>query len=248
MAWNGTVTCSECWKTGHNKNGCPRRKERYEAALAMPHEERGYSERRIIQDMEYKKERNSSRRCSYCNEQGHNRRSCPKLKEHFAIIAEMNRDYRTKLVEWVQEQGLNAGALLRTPESTLCFVSGLAWDHINIWQGEIPRFILAKPVSALGDRYQNQYTISDNPDWPTGTKWKHSDSYSARSYLAEVVGPVNTPVVAPDGWVEDTQPVKEFFKSRRLYDWTEDASHYNSHDWWRLAAEEKNSQELEECA
>ena len=246
MAWNGTVTCSECWREGHNRNGCPRRKERYEEALAMPHEERGYGERRIIDEWEHKRKVAASRKCSYCNEQGHNRRSCAKLKEHFAIIAEMNRDYRVKLVEWVREQGLNAGALIRTTESTLYFVSGFAWDNINIWQGEIPRFIFAKPVSALGDRYDCQYTITDNPDWPTGTKWKHSESYSARSYGAEVVGPVATPAAAPDGWAEDTQPVKEYFKSRRLYDWTEDTSHYNSHDWWKLDTEE--DQELKESA
>ena len=246
MSWNKTVTCSECWQTGHNRNGCPKRKERYEAALAMPEGERGYSEQRIIRDIEYKKERATARKCSYCHESGHNRRSCAKLKEHFAVIAGMNRDYRTKFVEWIQEKGLNAGALLRTPESTLCFVSGLAWDSINIWQGEIPRFVRAKPVSALGGRYDDQYTIPDNPDWPTGTKWNHSESYSARSYSAEVVGPVATPAAAPDGWVEDTQPVKIYFKDKRIFDWTEDVSHYNSHDWWKLDTEE--DQELKESA
>ena len=246
MSWNRTVTCSECYNTGHNKNGCPRRKERYEAALAVPEEDRGYSERRIIQDFEYKKERNSSRKCSYCDEQGHNRRSCTKLKGHFAHIAEMNRAYRTKMVEWVQEQGVNVGALLRTPEkpSSLSLVTGITWDYLNIWQGEIPRFVLAKFMNALEDRYSNQYTIPDNPDWPTGADWKHSESYSARSYAVEVVGPVSIPATAPAGWAEDTQPVKEYFKDRTFWQWTEDASHYNSHDWWKLDGEAEKKQDL----
>tara|TARA_Y100000034_G_scaffold63158_1_gene76400 strand:- start:243 stop:1049 length:807 start_codon:yes stop_codon:yes gene_type:complete len=251
MAWNNTVTCSECYQTGHNKSGCPRRKERYEAALAKPEEERGYGERRLIELMEYKKERNSSRRCSYCSEQGHNRRSCTQLKAHFSVIAKMNQAYRTKFVEWIQEKGLNVGALLMTcsdhqARKALCFVQELSWDHINVWQGEIPRFIIAKSTGTLDDRYRSHYTIADNPNWPTGQKWKHSESYSARSYGTEVVGPAEEPVTPPDGWVEDTQPVKEFFKSRRLYDWTEDPSHYNSHDWWKLDTEE--DQELKESA
>jgi len=248
MSWNKTVTCSECYQTGHNKNGCPRRKERYETALAMPEEERGYSQHRIIRDFEYKKERNSSRKCSYCQERGHNRRSCTELKGHFAVIAEMNRAYRTKLEEWVQEQGLNVGALLRTQEAHLSFVTGITWDCLNIWQGEIPRFVLAKFMNALDDRYDNQYTIPDNPDWPTGTDWKHSVSYSARSYAVEVVGPVSIPATAPDGWAEDTQPVKEYFKDRTSSHWSEDVDHYNSHDWWRLDGEDEKKQDLQECA
>ena len=79
MAWNGTVTCSECYNTGHNRNGCPRRKERHAEALALPEGEREYYQRRLIEDFARKKQR----KCSYCDEQGHNRRSCQKLKEHF---------------------------------------------------------------------------------------------------------------------------------------------------------------------
>jgi len=131
----------------------------------------------------------------------------------------------------------------------LCFVQELAWEHINVWQGEIPRFIIAKSTGSFEDRYRNHYTMADNPDWPTGQKWNHSESYSARSYGTEVVGPAEELATPPDGWVEDTNPVKAFFKDRTMWQWSEDADHYNSHDWWKLDDEKKEeNQALEECA
>ena len=44
MSFNGTVTCSYCYKTGHNRRKCPdltaRIKNEYEGAISMANKER----------------------------------------------------------------------------------------------------------------------------------------------------------------------------------------------------------------
>ena len=44
MSWSGTVTCSYCYKQGHNRRKCPELSERikneYEGAISMSKQEK----------------------------------------------------------------------------------------------------------------------------------------------------------------------------------------------------------------
>ena len=82
MSWNGTVRCSYCGEKGHNRRGCPSLKKRLEQILAMPEDARNYDERCLVSEFERKKRNNVDRKCSYCGERGHNRRTCEVLAKH----------------------------------------------------------------------------------------------------------------------------------------------------------------------
>jgi hypothetical protein len=66
MSWSGTVTCSYCYKKGHNKRKCPelseRIKDEYEGAVMMAEKER---ERGNENDAKWYDERANDRREKY---------------------------------------------------------------------------------------------------------------------------------------------------------------------------------------
>jgi len=104
MAWNGTVRCSSCYKTGHNRRGCPSLKQyvkdnpdSYEARLSA----RKAEERKA-----------NPRRCSYCKVPGHTRRTCTTINEDRITLAEKLTATRAKLTEKLIEVGLGIGALV----------------------------------------------------------------------------------------------------------------------------------------
>ena len=66
MSWSGTVTCSYCYKKGHNKRKCPalseRIKDEYEGAISMANQER---ERGNENDAKWYQERAEAHRQQY---------------------------------------------------------------------------------------------------------------------------------------------------------------------------------------
>ena len=257
MSWNGTVRCSECYNTGHNKNGCPRRKERYEAALAMSEEERGYGERRLIEQMERKQQRSSTRKCAYCSNEGHNRRTCETLKAHIGHVHKQEVAFRAAFAKHVKEIGLGVGALVSQADEhsryapRLAMVTKLQWEGISICsaQNSIDRFGFAQPVANMNNPNAAQtFTIRAPEHWNTGENWKATDyRYHEQTYGVKVSSPVpgEDP---PSGWIDDDSAVKAWFKEseRQAYMWpTEDNQNgYGSCEWWNL----EDNQEVKEIA
>ncbi len=256
MAWNGTVTCSECYNTGHNRSGCPKRKERYKEALALPEEEREYYHRSIIREVENKKQRSTTRKCSYCDTQGHNRRKCEKLIEHMDVVIRMQKSFRTNLLDHFNNIGMNLGALVipegeyvNDDQKVPMMVTDINWKYCNVMQGELTRMIVAVPLRSFNnDRSRSQYTIQGDPEWPTGPRWSHDQSYSLRSYGVQVVAAGPGDVVPPSGWLDDTQGIKEWFKDRATWQWTREGDEYNSSFWWKLEEDFEENQELKKTA
>jgi len=255
MSWNNTVTCSECYQTGHNRAGCPRRKERYQEALAKPEEERGYYENSLIREMEAKKNSNTKRRCSYCAESGHNRRKCEPLAEHSEHVQRQQTAFRTAFLEHIREIGLNIGCLFKgtgdyVSKNALGIVIDINWNEVSVTNcsSGIQRFVRARPLSKLThNRSYDSYSIHRPDHWPIGETFPTKENcWLETSYSGEVVGPSETPIEPPSGWLTDTQPVKEFFKDRALWQWpTENsANNYNSCNWWNL----EENQELKKTA
>jgi len=255
MAWNGTVTCSECYRTGHNKNGCPQRKERYQEALAMPEEERGWRERRVIQDFEDKKLRSTTRKCSYCGTSGHNRRKCEQLAEHSGYVQRQQVAFRAAFLEHLRDVGLNTGCLVKgtgdyVNNNPLSIVMEIHWDTVTVTRcgNGINRFIVARPLTEIGNaRSYESYTLNRPDHWPVGEDFPAQENcWQEKSYAGKVVGPCEEPVNPPEGWLIDEKAVKEFFKERESWQWpTENsASTYHSCNWWNL----EENQELKKTA
>ena len=219
----------------------------------MPEEERGYSEQRIIRDFAWKKERNSSRKCSYCDTQGHNRRKCAILKEHVGVVSKQQRLFRKAILDHFHEIGLNIGSLVHesgenatdSRKNRSAIVTDIFWSNVNVMNAELPRFIHATPSGRLGDPHSyNHYTLPGDPSWDTGPQWRHNDSYTAKSYSVAVVGPVDIPIKPPSGWLEDESDVKEWFKNQQSYQFSTDPDSYRSACWWNI----EENQQVEKSA
>tara|TARA_R110002020_G_scaffold89847_6_gene219276 strand:+ start:642 stop:1367 length:726 start_codon:yes stop_codon:yes gene_type:complete len=135
MSYNGTVRCSYCYQTGHNKRGCPKLK----ADIERRREVFGDDDFRVRWHESHKartSRKGEKRSCTYCGEMGHNRRTCPTLGAHVAKIQAASIEYRKALVEGLQATRLGVGAML---------------VHTN-WLGDQTRYIVtAIDWSALGD-------------------------------------------------------------------------------------------------
>ncbi len=156
-----TVRCSHCWEKGHNKSSCPDRKKQLQASiktlkerLATDEYEYDYGrendQRRLVnvtEQLSKMMNKGKGRKCSYCDETGHNRRSCPKRKQDIGIYSAETRTYREKFLEKMREIGLGVGAIVRETirvqkddgfedVAALAYVESVDWlsvDHRDKW-------------------------------------------------------------------------------------------------------------------
>ena len=112
--------CSYCYERGHNRLGCPKMKNDYEAGVAKQEDDRSYSDWRAIQEYEKvlqhkqkMKWKSMNRKCTYCGEKGHNRTTCPTKKRMFALHQRATRIAFNINVEIVQRTGLFIGSLMK---------------------------------------------------------------------------------------------------------------------------------------
>jgi len=255
MSWNGTVTCRECYKTGHNRRGCPRRKERHQEALAKPEGEREYYDDRIIREFENdKKRRSKPRTCSYCKRQaGHNRRKCPELAEHTAYVQKQQVAFRKTFLEHIQGLGLNVGALVRRPGSDnarVHIVTEIRWDlvHIKNWAEGTTCFIGTRPIAQLGNpRSYKWATVLAPESWPVGATWNRGHRDAEERYITEVISSSRDTIEPPSGWLTSENATKKIFEDRESWQWPREECSYDSYrcDYWNL---EEKEQKLEKIA
>jgi len=100
MSWNGTVRCGHCYKSGHNKRGCPEIKKKIAADPNCWEAQHGAGK---------------PRQCSYCDKSGHNRKTCPPRKTHEALYRSDNQLWRRAFEKWAVAEGLGYGALISAP-------------------------------------------------------------------------------------------------------------------------------------
>ena len=117
MSYNGTVRCSYCHTTGHNRRTCPKLKKQIEENPD------GYYAR----VERSKKAFATKRRCGHCGETGHNIRTCPELAE----LKQLWKQY----VPLMQEYASQVTARL-----------GYGYGHV-IQRGNIPSVCVGMTVS-----------------------------------------------------------------------------------------------------
>jgi hypothetical protein len=121
-----TVTCGHCYDKGHNKGSCEKRKvdlaERvkvYEKELTNPDLEgwrRTNAERyleRSKSDLNKMLTKGQNRKCGYCSETGHTRRTCPERKSEVSRITDETIDFRNRVAERLVNEGFGPGALVK---------------------------------------------------------------------------------------------------------------------------------------
>lgn len=168
-----TVRCSYCGARGHNRAGCAEHKERIET-LRADHGDDHYTVRCHDQKKARKARAAKIRKCSFCDEVGHNRATCPSLKGHMAKTKADNIAFRTALNERFKAIGFGVGAIVTdgrhtervNPNApyvdagkTYCVpqvVTRINWEHLNSWNNTYGNFnendcpFLMKPITKLG--------------------------------------------------------------------------------------------------
>ena len=140
MSWSGTVTCSYCYRQGHNKRKCEQLTER---TLRHYHDNLGYAaavdesngevylqqaERYRLEYMKRTKidpatgekvknktakaERMKKVTCGYCAENGHTRRTCEVVKRDKLVFIEQSRRVRRGVLADARETGIGVGSMI----------------------------------------------------------------------------------------------------------------------------------------
>jgi len=208
MSWNGTVRCSWCYQTGHNKRTCPEYtailKERAEQEIANNEGYDGYWGRmynKRVNDGLYadgtpmsdehlnaaKVRGGKVRRCTYCGSKGHNRRTCPTLKENKEAYVVAAIAFRRRLVDAMRSAGIGVGALVSTERwgDTYCWmVTKINWreiDHLRVGHCDP---VMGQNVRTV-DRYNQQQWMA-----LPALEDEQGEVIENRRGLSQLVGPV----------------------------------------------------------
>jgi len=238
MSWNSTVTCSHCYKTGHNKRGCVKLLQEMRDKLEADPED--YYATNFFSKRERQSERRSStkRKCSYCAEAlGHTRRTCPTLKGHMAETIVSQKAHRTGVLARFKESGLGVGAIvtlqgaMTTDDGETAMplvVTRIKWDEVNTWTTEAD-ILVTKPITQLFESgygstrvchlpldlaYHEEGTVTSYRDAEKGSWQATNRDY----YFPTLVTPVPSEFInAPPSWVTGHDGVKEAYKDRKSW-------------------------------
>ena len=168
-----TVRCGYCRQPGHNKSSCPTYAERIEDMR------REYgSDYWIVAKYDEKKVKRkasgNARKCSYCHQGGHNRKTCKDLKSHMDITRAKNVEYRKRVFQAMVHHGIFTGAIVKSNNHTRydresdlrwcvpMVITQVMWSDINLWESEYRYFsndikdrpqLKAKPICELTTKY-----------------------------------------------------------------------------------------------
>ena len=142
----GNVHCSYCGRAGYNKRGCELLTEAFQQRYNRAVDEN------VTSDMEYygaalgkrtgtnphtgetkiKRRREYGRRCSYCQERGHNRRKCPTIASDKAVLSKATATMRKGLLRLLRASGCVPGAMVTARANS--------WDENSVFPALILDF------------------------------------------------------------------------------------------------------------
>lgn len=171
-----TVRCGYCHKPGHNKSSCPD----YAARIEDLRQTYG-NDYYVVAQYDFKKAKRKAsgktRRCSYCSETGHNRKTCSILKDHMATTRAKNVAYRKEIFQAMVKHGIFTGAIVESDTNTRGeagsskrwrvpqVITRVMWSNINIWETEFRYYsqdvrsrapLKCKPLSDITVRWENE--------------------------------------------------------------------------------------------
>ena len=229
MSYTGTVTCSYCYNRGHNRSTCPKERD----DIAARREDYGATDWRVAdydQRMERKKQRSSgaNRRCSYCSEQGHNRRSCSLKKEHVDAFARQNADFRRKVKEHLVEVGVGPGAIIEgrswntregTYEDVPLLLTSISWDEIYYHRRGAGDVIDVRHMQNLSHIIRDFTRLPIELDFlPRGGNLK---------ILSQSRNPLKN---VPPSWETSRKGMADLFKRKAIFDDRTDFEYYSRLD------------------
>jgi len=137
----GYVYCGYCGNRGHNRLGCPSRRQ------AAQRDPEGYVARELRHEAANRRLAIESRTCSYCHTPGHNRRGCPTLKNDKVLIQKRQKEYVHEFFEDCCSAGFGPGTLVRMShgdkaenrweKEVLALVTEFNWDQVDFLNGDL---------------------------------------------------------------------------------------------------------------
>ncbi len=130
--YSGTIRCGHCYERGHNRAGCEKLTEQlatqWSRIETAGYDDDNYTHKRTRQMLakrqgsdpltgESTRKRRATyggRKCSYCGEPGHTRRTCPSMKTDKQNYRTLTAASRSTLIERMREHGFGPGSLLTT--------------------------------------------------------------------------------------------------------------------------------------
>ena len=206
-----SVRCSYCYDVGHNRTTCPKRKERVRQLR-----QGGSTEHWLVKEEDRriaaKNSKTKTRRCSYCGETGHNRRSCSELGMAKRTFQKYQSRFRNAIFNDMMDRGLGVGAIIQltsrdydydvreyVDNKVFRIVTGINWKGINVnetYQRYGTSAIISLPLDNLVK--QSGWTHVAYPA-TEGVWWDPSDPVDRRGYQhrsqLEMISPVSADVV-----------------------------------------------------
>lgn len=151
----GTVTCSNCWQRGHNRRGCPALRERMVARIKNDPDD--WRARQYFEKKERSKGKN--KKCGYCKNPGHQRRTCKELTHAKATAVRLCAEWRKDFIVALKDKGVGIGSLVEFRsygDPTLGMITDIQWhklDHrLKFGDGDI-HALHVKSIDNLSSQY-----------------------------------------------------------------------------------------------
>ena len=184
-----TVRCGHCYEKGHNKSSCPDLRKRLRENIANAKaaieknqwnydwQERDAKNRlrRAAEQLHKLESKGKSRKCGYCKEEGHTRRTCPKRKEEVIHHTERTLKFRRELCDRFIANGLGPGALVAVDsrewtndhtgdQSALAVVTSIDFSEVrdhskydgSQWGSSAPRMLRLSLVRPVKSNWNNR--------------------------------------------------------------------------------------------
>jgi len=203
--YSGTIRCGHCYGEGHNRAGCEKLTEQIKREWEYCKtnvDPTAYRYTRVREQLakrtgidpvtgESKRKRRATyggRVCSYCKDNGHNRRTCQTLKDDKARFAALTIAHRAEVLASMREHGCGPGALIAQDDygtKAAALITGIRWETINK-KSKWPTAIEARRVT------DNRVV---NLSFPTEVTGGDGSSYHKTSMMAPAPA-----VEPPAGW------------------------------------------------
>lgn len=228
MSYTGTVTCSYCYTQGHNRTSCPKERDDINNRRDIATDDWRVEE--YDQRMARKRQRSSgaNRRCSYCTERGHTRRTCSLKKEHIEAFACQNADFRRKLKEHLVEVGCGPGAIFEGRAwdgnqgayvDLPMLLTSISWDEIYFWTRGAGDVINARNMRNLSHVIRDFTRLPWEGDLlPRGMNLK---------ILSRSKNPLKN---APPNWETSRKGMSDLFKQKAVFSDSSDFEYYSCLD------------------
>lgn len=161
-----TVRCRHCFVEGHNVKSCKQLEADVKSQLG------GYYHRRYgkyFDEQGSRKKDSTVKKCSYCHEAGHTKRTCNTKLGDMVQNIKTNQEYRKDVYAWFKKKGLGIGALV-TLHDSMYLVTGIEWDKFVCGNNAWDNWQLS--LQPMGPKGYRKFVLEDNYMMPDPIYYK----------------------------------------------------------------------------